>query len=367
VKAISEKDQDNVEVSMKDQMKKFLIKSLYGFLTVLMFGLGRRTGILDYLLEKAKKQSNTDTISSITFTIEEISENLNLERSYVDAWAHTALECGILEIDDSCERCLRTAPYVYELLINRNQPAYIGDPLGAFYYLAPYQELFLDAFKKDGVVPNFEFTDEVIHDINRMSARFGTLIERIFSNNYKDFCEKLHNEGIVLAAGSGYGYNLQIWAKKYDKARFVGIDIDPEAISFAKKMVEENNWSDRIEIYEIQINDYAKETGIKFDLILLNQVLHEMDHDINYRLSVFNSLHSLLKEDGILLVGESMIPDTFAPSQKLLLFDVLHKFLEARFADFYNEKTFREFIDSTLFTRTEFIKEAGNSIWVIRK
>ena len=69
MKAISEKDQDNIEVSMKDQMKKFLIKSLYGFLTVLMFGLGRRTGILDYLLEKAKKQSNTDTISSITFTI----------------------------------------------------------------------------------------------------------------------------------------------------------------------------------------------------------------------------------------------------------------------------------------------------------
>jgi len=62
-----------------------------------------------------------------------------------------------------------------------------------------------------------------------------------------------------------------------------------------------------------------------------------------------------------------MIPDTFAPSQKLLLFDVLHKFLEARFADFYNEKTFREFIDSTLFTRTEFIKDGGNSIWVIRK
>ena len=367
MKAISEKDQDNVKVSMKDQMKKFLIKSLYGFLTVLMFGLGRRTGILDYLLEKAKKQSNTDTISSITFTIEEISENLNLERNYVDAWAHTALECGILEIDDSCERCLRTAPYVYELLINRNQPAYIGDPLGAFYYLAPYQELILDAFKKDGVVPNFEFTDEVIHDINRMSARFGTLIERIFSNNYKDFCEQLHNGGIVLAAGSGYGYNLQIWAKKYNKTRFVGIDIDPEATSFAKKMVEENNWNDRIEIYKIQINDYARETGIKFDLILLNQVLHEMDHDLNYRLSVFNSLYSLLKEDGILLVGESMIPDTFAPSQKLLLFDVLHKFLEARFANFYNEKTFKEFIESTPFSKPKFIKESGNSIWVIRK
>ena len=367
MKIISEQNKNGTEISMKEQMKKFLIKSLYGFLTVLMFGLGRRVGILDYLQEKTKNTSNTDKISSVSFTIDELSERLKLERNYVDAWAHTALECGILEIDDSCERCLKTAPYIYDLLINRGQPNYVGDPLGAFYYLAPYQDLILKAFKKDGAVPNFEFSDEVIHDINRMSARFGTLIERIFSNNYKDFCEKLHNEGIVLAAGSGYGYNLQIWAKKYDKTRFVGIDIDPEAISFAKKMVEENNWNDRIEIYEIQINDYAKETGIKFDLILLNQVLHEMDHDINYRLSVFNSLYSLLKEDGILLVGESMIPDTFASSQKLLLFDVLHKFLEARFANFYNEKTFREFVASTPFRNTEFIKEGGISFWIIRK
>jgi SAM-dependent methyltransferase len=200
-----------------------------------------------------------------------------------------------------------------------------------------------------------------------MSARFGKIIEKIFANNFKDFCEKLHNQGTILAAGCGYGYNLQVWAKKYDKTHFVGIDINPTAISFAKKMVEENNWYDRIEIHDIQINDYAKETGKKFDLILLNQVLHEMDHDINYRLSVFNSLYSLLKEDGILLIGESMIPDKFIPSQKLQLFDVLHKFLEARFADFYNEKTFRKFIDSTPFTRTKFIKEGGNSVWVIRK
>ena len=158
-----------------------------------------------------------------------------------------------------------------------------------------------------------------------------------------------------------------MWAKKYERAQFVGIDINPVAIDFAKKIVKKNNWNDRVEIFEIPINEYAKKSSKKFDLITLNQVLHEMDHDVKYRLNIFNHLYSLLKDDGILLVGESMIPDTFAPRQKLLLFDVLHKFLEARFANFYNEKSFKEFIDSTHFTRAEFIKEAGNSIWVIRK
>lgn len=367
VSRISEKDENDVSISRKEQMKKFLIKSLYGFLTVLMFGLGRRIGILDYLQEKANKTLEINNNISVSFTIEEITEKLNLEWNYVDAWAHTALDCGLLEIDDSSERCLKTAPYVYDLLINRNQPNYIGDPLGAFYYLAPYQDSILKAFSKNSVIPNIEFTDEVIHDINRMSARFGTLIENIFSNNNKLFCDRLQKNGTVLEAGCGYGYNLQVWARKYQNVQFVGIDIDPNAIKFAKEMVKKNNWNERVEVFEIPINEFAKISTTKFDLITLNQVLHEMDHDIKYRLSVFNSLHSLLKNDGIMLVGESMIPDTFAPKQKLLLFDVLHKFLEARFANFYNEKSFREFIELTPFSKAEFLKEGGNSIWVIRK
>ncbi len=367
VSRISEKEEHESGISRKEQMKKFLIKSLYGFLTVLIFGLGRRIGILDYLQEKAKKASEVNNITSVSFTIEEITENLNLEWNYVDAWAHTALDCGLLEIDKSCEKCLKTAPYVYDLLINRNQPNYIGDPLGAFYYLAPYQDLILKAFSKNSAIPNIDFTDEVIHDINRMSARFGTLIERIFSKSNKEFCDKLQKKGAALEAGCGYGYNLQVWARKYQNVQFVGIDIDPNAIKFAKEMVKRNNWNERVEVFEIPINEYAEKCTKKFDLITLNQVLHEMDHDIKYRLSIFKNLHSLLKDDGILLVGESMIPDTFAPKQKLLLFDVLHKFLEARFASFYNEKSFRDFIELTPFSNAEVLIERGNSIWVIRK
>jgi SAM-dependent methyltransferase len=367
VSSFTEQNQNEVDYSMKEQMKKFLIKSLYGFLTVLMFGLGRRVGIFDYLQEKAENKFKSEKVFSVSFTIEELADNLKLEWNYVDAWAHTALDCGLLEIDSACEKCLKTAPFAYDLLINRNQPNYIGDPLGAFYYLAPYQDSILKSFSKNSAIPNIDFTDEVIHDINRMSARFGTLIERIFSKNFKEFCENLKKGGTALEAGCGYGYNLQVWARKYKEVQFVGIDIDPTAIEFAKKMVKKNNWNDRVEVIEIPINEFAKKSTKKFDLITLNQVLHEMDHNIKFRVSVFNSLYSLLKNEGILIVGESMIPDTFAPKQKLMLFDVLHKFLEARYANFYNEKTFSEFIELTPFSKVEFLKEGGNSIWVIRK
>ncbi|MFX0043589.1 MAG: class I SAM-dependent methyltransferase [Candidatus Hodarchaeota archaeon] len=360
-------NKNGTEVSMKDQMKKFLIKSLYGFNTVLMFGIGRRLGIFDYLSEKAKSSSISGKISSVTFTPNELIEKLNLGSDYIDAWIHLALECGLFELDDSCEKCLKTAPHVYDLLIDRNHMFYIGDTLGAFYYLAPYQDLILDAFKSDVNISDIEFPEEFIKDSQRMSARYGTLIERLFTKHFKDFCKKLRNQGTILAAGCGYGYNLQIWAKKYKRAQFVGIDIDPKGISFAKKMVKQNNWDDRFEILEIPINEYANACTKKFDLILLNQVLHEMEHNRNYRLSVLKDLYSLLKDDGILLIGESMIPDTFAPKQEFLLFDITHKFFEAGFAKFYDEKTFKEFIDLTPFTKAEFVKEGGEYFWVVRK
>ena len=84
-------------------------------------------------------------------------------------------------------------------------------------------------------------------------------------------------------------------------------------------------------------------------------------------MDVFNDLYSLLKVDGILLVGESMIPDTFSPQKDFLLFDVMHKFLEADTAGFYDEKSFKEFVNSTPFKNAEFIRERGTYFWAVRK
>jgi len=92
-----------------------------------------------------------------------------------------------------------------------------------------------------------------------------------------------------------------------------------------------------------------------------------MNTEENYRKNVFKYLYSLLKDNGILLVGESMIPDTFAPKQRFQLYDITHKFTEVSASLFYNEKSFKEFIDSTPFTKAEFIKEGGDSCWVVRK
>ena len=367
VELIKTENKNEPEISISNQIKKFAISGLYGFNTIILIGMGRRLGIFNYLYEKVKSSTSSGKSIEVTFTPLELSENLKLDFEYLDGWIHLALECGIIEIVDSGKKVLETAPYVYELLIDRNNESYIGGTLGAFYYMAPAQDILIENFKTGKIWSILDLPGDIMKDLQERGARFGALVERLFSKKFMKFCENIQKRGTILELGCGYGFNLKTWANEYKKARFVGIDIDPIGIAHAKKLIDLNNWNERIEIFETTIDEFARSFKEKFDLIILNQVLHEMNTDENFRKGVFENLYSLLKDDGILLVGESMIPDTFAPKKRFQLFDITHKFTEVKASLFYNEKSFREFIDSTPFTKAEFIKEGGNSIWVIRK
>ncbi|MFX1573375.1 MAG: class I SAM-dependent methyltransferase [Promethearchaeota archaeon] len=364
---IAEKNNNNPEISIRNQIKKFAIDSLYGFNTIILIGMGRRLGIFNYLYEKVRSLHNSSKDNVAIFTPIELSENLNLDFKYLDGWLHLALECGILEVSDSENKMLKTAPYVYDLLIDRNNESYIGGTLGAFYYIAPAQDILIENFRTGKVWSILDLPKEVMKDIQERGARFGTLVERLFSKKYENFCKKIQKGGTILELGCGYGFNLETWAKKYKKARFVGIDIDPIAIAHAEELISKNSWEERIEIFKTSIEEFSHTFKKKFDLIILNQVLHEMNTDENYRKDVFNYLYSLLEDDGILLIGESMIPDTFAPKKRFQLFDITHKFTEVKASLFYDEKSFKEFIDSTPFTKANFVKESGDCIWVIKK
>jgi len=360
-------NQESTEITIKDQIKKFAINGLYGFNSIILIGMGRRLGIFNYLYKKAKSTPNSSKKIAVTFTPNELSEKLNLDLKYLDGWLHLALECDILEIVNSENKILKTAPYVYDLLIDRNNKSYIGGTLSSFYYIAPAQDILIENFKTGKIWNIYDLPGDVMKDLQERGARFGILVERLFYKKYEDFCRDLQKNAMILEVGCGYGFNLKNWAKKYEKARIVGIDIDSIGLEHTKKLIEKYNWNDRIKIYETPIENFARSFKNKFDLIILNQVLHEMNTDENYRKNVFKYLYSLLDDNGILLIGESMIPDTFAPKQRFQLFNITHKFTEVSTSLFYNEKSFKDFIDSTPFTKAEFITEGGDSCWVVKK
>ncbi|MFX0173079.1 MAG: class I SAM-dependent methyltransferase [Candidatus Hodarchaeota archaeon] len=357
----------NEEPTFMNQLKKFAIKGLLGFQTILLYGMGQRLGIFNYLLEKATSISESDEISSINFTLDELSQNLGLDPIYLDGWVHMAIECGIFELDDSCNKCIRTAPFVYYLLVDRKNLFYMGDNLYGYYYMAPFQDVFISNFKTGEKLNPFILPEEIKEVTQRMSAGAGLLVEKVFTEQSERHKRILERGGSLLEVGCGFGYNLEIWARNYPVSNMVGLDIDCEAVKIANEVVSHNNWEDRIEIVCTEVGEYATAHKKKFDVIVLNHVLHEMDSQETYRQKVFQDLYSLLKDDGLLVVGEHMIPGIFSPNQGRY-FEIMHKWFEVGIgAQFYDEDSFREFIESTPFKKADLLQEGRNYFWAIQK
>jgi SAM-dependent methyltransferase len=363
---LSQKE-DNTEVNFIDQLKKFAIKGLLGFQTILLYGMGQRLGIFDYLLQIGNNISDSNKVDSVTFTIDELSQKLDLDPIYLDGWVHMAIECGIFELDDSCDKCIKTSPFVYYLLVDRNNMFYIGNILHGYYYMAVFQDEYLANVKTGGKMNPFTIPKEIKDVTQRMSAGTGLLVEKVFSEHCESHKEVLEEGGVLLEVGCGFGYNLENWAKKYPTSNMVGLDIDSEAVDNANKVVARNNWQDRIDIVCSELNVYAKSHERKFDVIVLNQVLHEMNPIGNFRRKVFQDLYALLKDDGLLVVGEHMIPGIFAPNQARY-FEIMHKWFEVGIGShFYDETSFREFIEMTPFTKAELIREGRDYFWAVKK
>ncbi len=355
-------------VTFEDQMRKFVNNGLLGFQSVIVFAIGHRLGIFDYLAHKFNTTAGAKGISSVSFSLEEIANNLHLDASYLDGWIHMGLVCGLFELDQGAKRTVKTAPFVYELLVDRAGPFYAGDVLLFTYYFAPFQEELVKGFRTGKLYKWSDFPEDWLKDGQGGSAFEGRRVEELFSRRFKNLSGTLREGGTILEVGCGYGLHLTHWAKKYKRSRVVGLDPDSRAIASARNLATRDQWNDRAEILNMTTSDYVKMNPSKFDIILLNEVLHEMDPDEDYRRSVFVDMYSLLKDDGILIVTENMVPDTFAPNQKRILFGVFHKWLEVAFGSrFYDETSFKAFVESTPFKSAELVREGNLYFWAIKK
>ena len=146
------KNKEN-NVTIQEQLKKFAIKGLYGYQSVLTFGIGRRLGIFTKLLEVATKgltrnnmqkteYENNDIIVnkneygevvSLSFTPDKVAEILNFKKKTVTLWLKMGITTGIFEVDTNITGHVKTAPYTYKILIDNNDNFYLGDVIGLYY------------------------------------------------------------------------------------------------------------------------------------------------------------------------------------------------------------------------------------------
>jgi hypothetical protein len=92
-----------------------------------------------------------------------------------------------------------------------------------------------------------------------------------------------------------------------------------------------------------------------------------MDISEDYRIQVLKDLYSVLKDNGLLIVGEDLIPDIFAPS-KARYTEVMHKWLEAGLnTKYYDEESFPKLVAKSPFSQVELVRGEREYFWALRK
>jgi len=236
------------------------------------------------------------------------------------------------------------------------------------YYNALFQDEVFKRFHTGETINLNDLPPEWINDFQKMSGQQAASLEKIFAANFKDYKKKLRKGGKILEVGCGYGYTLKGWAEKYKNIEIIGLDIDDNAIKYAIELVKNSQWKDRIQIVKSTIHEFAQEYPQEFDLILLNQVLHEIEGNDSTRKAILDNLYIILKDDGKVIVGESMIPSVFTQRKKFLFYEIVHKWFEILFGSrFYDEDQFREFISTTSFKNVDMFKRGTDYVWILQK
>ena len=355
--------------SMVDQFNIFVRDNIVGYLRVILVGIGRRLGIFQYLYKKAISENKDKKIEYVSFSVSELITRLNLNERYLNGWLTAAIEVDLFEIENKDTKILKTCPYIYDFFIDINNPIYLGTVYGSIYRIALQEDEVFKNFKTGKLINRNQIPKDIVMEGHRVTARMGNTLENYFSKHFHQFQKNLKKGGRILEVGCGYGYNLLNWAKKYKKCSIIGFDIDDEAVNFTREQVLINKLEERVEVLNTSINEFEiPNDKNKFDLILLNEVLHEMEMDDNLRKNAIDRLYLLLNEGGIILIGESIIEDIFDPNRKPQLLEALHKWQEIGLVSkFYSEKSFRELIALTSFKNVELIKEMYSSFWVLKK
>lgn len=369
-------DTEKPMVSLKDQIKKFTIKSLLGYHTVNIVGFGQRLGIFDYLYDKMNSGPGKILNPKVSFSMDELCKELELQPHFLEAWLQMAIETGIFQFQPNQTNSFIPCEYVIELLVDPDSGFFIRDLIEGFYYISFYQKEILEGFRGGSYLSWEELPTRIREVGSRMASRMGVKIERFFSRHYRKRKRKLKKGGNILDVGCGFGFTLQHWAKKYKRSSFIGLDIDEEAIEHSRGLLADHG--EKVELHAIPVEDFASNSKSgeqcdkegAFDVILLNQVLHEIKKNRSYHLQILNNLHNLLGEDGVLLIGEDMIPPLLNEdgenSRNMDFFAVSHKWLELIMdSRFYSEPEFIELLMESKFSRWEHIKNSGVKFWIL--
>ncbi len=102
-----------------------------------------------------------------------------------------------------------------------------------------------------------------------------------------------NDDEIILEFGFGTGQNIIVANKRNDKAKLIGVDIDPKVRKIAEYKIKKLRLDITLDLYDGKTFPYADNS---FDKVFSSLVFHQLDKET--KLSCLKEIYRVLKPNG---------------------------------------------------------------------
>jgi ubiquinone/menaquinone biosynthesis C-methylase UbiE len=253
----------------------------------LMASVGHRTGLFDAMSKSPPATSG------------EIAARAGLSERYVREWLGAMVTAEVVEIDPATTRF--TLPPEHAAFLTR---AAAADNMAVFaQYIAVMgcvEDDIVECFRSGGGVPYAKFPR--FHEVMAEDSGQSVLssLESHILPLVPGLTERLGGGIRVLDVGCGRGRIINRLAEVYPQSRFVGMDLSPDAIGFARDEASKKGLGN-VEFASVDLSsfDETAEPG-SFDFIATFDAIHDQGKP----LSVLKGIHRALRTDGVYLMQD---------------------------------------------------------------
>lgn len=194
-----------------------------------------------------------------------------------------------------------------EALTDQRSSEYVATLPACYTSVARAYSEYPALFRSGNIMDWRSMGKDVLEYVYADGIRFANYFINFVVDKIDGLREKLEAGSVVYDVGCGGGYFTVELAKAFKNSRFIGIDPWSESIELARELKSKNGLGDRVAFKKLCATKIPPDSA---DVVILNEVLHEMDEDL--RLQSLKAIRYALRPGGGLFITDPLIPATHA-------------------------------------------------------
>ncbi len=249
-------------------------------------------------------------------TARELAAECKTHADYTQIWCQAAAGLELLETFEPAAHSTRDpatryvlAPFMDELLAKKDGNYYLGGFPAVHLELARDYKRVPELFRTGKIFPYQKHEKRFFLSIAEGLKTLPRIFLALILPEFPDLKRRLEEGANVLDIGCGGGYAVVEIAKNFPQSTCLGVDIEPNSITMARRLIRKNKLQKRVRVVLVRGNrSYGR--GGSFDLATLFLVLHEISPKMKQR--VIDSAARALSPGGTLLIYDEAYPETMS-------------------------------------------------------